>query len=62
MKGNLPTEIIVKYSKKLLIFFKIFSFQPPHVRRRLKVQDIVQKYKMDLSEPELLAYLFKSSF
>ncbi|XP_075152914.1 ral GTPase-activating protein subunit beta isoform X7 [Haematobia irritans] len=38
------------------------NFQPPHVRRRLKVQDIVQKYKMDLSEPELLAHLFKSSF
>ncbi|XP_037828193.1 ral GTPase-activating protein subunit beta isoform X7 [Lucilia sericata] len=38
------------------------GFQPPHVRRRLKVQDIVQKYKMDLSEPELLAHLFKSSF
>ncbi|XP_036328029.1 ral GTPase-activating protein subunit beta isoform X4 [Rhagoletis pomonella] len=37
------------------------NFQPPHVRRRLKVQDIVQKYKMDLSEPELLAHLFKSS-
>ncbi|XP_054741769.1 ral GTPase-activating protein subunit beta isoform X10 [Anastrepha obliqua] len=38
------------------------NFQPPHVRRRLKVQDIVQKYKMDLSEPELLAHLFKSAF
>ncbi|XP_067623765.1 ral GTPase-activating protein subunit beta isoform X7 [Eurosta solidaginis] len=37
------------------------NFQPPHVRRRLKVQDIVQKYKMDLSEPELLAHLFKSA-
>ncbi|XP_036224387.2 ral GTPase-activating protein subunit beta isoform X16 [Bactrocera oleae] len=37
------------------------NHQPPHVRRRLKVQDIVQKYKMDLSEPELLAHLFKSA-
>ncbi|XP_055683334.1 ral GTPase-activating protein subunit beta isoform X3 [Lutzomyia longipalpis] len=36
------------------------GYQPPHVRRRLKVQEIVQKYKVDLSEPELLAYLFKS--
>ncbi|KAI8034366.1 hypothetical protein M5D96_012829 [Drosophila gunungcola] len=34
-------------------------YQPPHVRRRLKVQDIVQKYKMDLSEAELLAHLFQ---
>uniref|UniRef100_A0A1A9W0F5 Rap-GAP domain-containing protein n=1 Tax=Glossina brevipalpis TaxID=37001 RepID=A0A1A9W0F5_9MUSC len=38
------------------------NFQPPHVRRRLKVQDIVQKYKVDLSESELLVHLFKSSF
>lgn len=35
------------------------SYQPPHVRRRLKVQDIVLKYKMDLSEAELLAHLFQ---
>ncbi|XP_055713067.1 ral GTPase-activating protein subunit beta isoform X2 [Phlebotomus papatasi] len=35
------------------------GYQPPHVRRRLKVQEIVQKYKVDLSEPELLAHLFK---
>jgi hypothetical protein len=37
------------------------SYQPPHVRRRLKVQDMVQKYKMDLTEPELLTHLFLSS-
>ncbi|GAB0089243.1 ral GTPase-activating protein subunit beta [Sergentomyia squamirostris] len=36
------------------------TYQPPHVRRRLKVQEIVQKYKVDLTEPELLAHLFKS--
>lgn len=36
-------------------------YQPPHVRRRLKALDIVHKYKMDMSEPELLAHLFKSS-
>lgn len=36
-------------------------YQPPHVRRRLKVQDIVQKYKTDMSEPQLLANLFKST-
>lgn len=38
------------------------SFQPPHVRRRLKVQDIVQKFKMELTESEMLANLFKASF
>lgn len=32
--------------------------QPPHIKRRLKVQEMVSKFKMDLSEPELLAHLF----
>lgn len=36
-------------------------YQPPHVRRRLKVLDMVHKYKVDMSKPELLAHLFKSS-
>lgn len=35
-------------------------FQPPHVRRRLKVLDMVHKYKLDMTEPELFAHLFKS--
>ena len=34
------------------------SYQPPHVRRRLKVQEMIQKYKLDLTEPELLTHLF----
>src|SRR5690349_8838909 len=34
------------------------SYQPPHVRRRLKVQEMIQKYKLDLNEPELLTHLF----
>lgn len=36
-------------------------YQPPHVRRRLKVLDMVHKYKLDMTKPELLAHLFKSS-
>ncbi|XP_015122062.1 ral GTPase-activating protein subunit beta isoform X3 [Diachasma alloeum] len=36
------------------------SYHPPHVRRRLKVQDMMQKYKRDLSQPELLTLLFNS--
>lgn len=36
-------------------------YQPPHVRRRLKTLDMVHKYKLDMSEPELLAHLFKTS-
>lgn len=34
------------------------SYQPPHVRRRLKLQDMLHKYKRDLTIPELLTYLF----
>ncbi|CRL00726.1 CLUMA_CG013983, isoform A [Clunio marinus] len=34
------------------------SYQPPHVRRRLKVQEMIQRYKLDLTEPELLTNLF----
>jgi hypothetical protein len=37
------------------------SYQPPHVRRRLKVQEMSQKYKLDLTEPELLTHLFMNS-
>ncbi|XP_048505289.1 ral GTPase-activating protein subunit beta isoform X3 [Athalia rosae] len=36
------------------------SYHPPHVRRRLKVQDMVQKYRSNLSQPELLTFLFSS--
>ncbi|KAF7287226.1 hypothetical protein GWI33_002045 [Rhynchophorus ferrugineus] len=34
------------------------NYQPPHVRRRLKIQEIVQKYKREMTKPELLTYLF----
>lgn len=34
------------------------SYQPPHVRRRLKVQELVSKYRTHMTEPELLTYLF----
>ncbi|XP_043270594.1 ral GTPase-activating protein subunit beta isoform X3 [Venturia canescens] len=37
------------------------SYHPPHVRRRLKIQDMVQKYKRNLSQPELLTLLFGST-
>ncbi|XP_049281272.1 ral GTPase-activating protein subunit beta isoform X3 [Anopheles funestus] len=37
------------------------SYQPPHVRRRIKIQEIMQKYKKDLTEAEMLADLFKPS-
>ncbi|XP_034250605.1 ral GTPase-activating protein subunit beta isoform X1 [Thrips palmi] len=34
------------------------SYQPPHVRRRLKVQELVSKYRTHMTEAELLTYLF----
>lgn len=37
------------------------GYQPPHVRRRLKVQDIINKYKLNLSQHELIAHLFKGA-
>lgn len=36
------------------------TYQPPHVRRRLKVQEVVQKYKREMTESELLTYLFSN--
>ncbi|XP_066254147.1 ral GTPase-activating protein subunit beta isoform X7 [Euwallacea similis] len=37
------------------------TYQPPHVRRRLKIQEMVQKYKREMTKPELLTYLFSST-
>lgn len=37
------------------------NYQPPHVRRRLKIQEMVQKYKREMTKPELLTYLFSST-
>lgn len=42
------------------ILHMIYSYQPPHVRRRFKIQDIVQKYKREMTPPELLTYLFSN--
>ncbi|XP_037904139.1 ral GTPase-activating protein subunit beta isoform X8 [Hermetia illucens] len=57
--GNLVRQTAYNMAKRRRLDNDIY--QPPHVRRRLKVQDIVQKYKMDLTYPELLAHLFKSA-
>ena len=37
-----------------------FSYQPPHVRRKLRIQDMVQKYRFDMTEPEFYSHLFTS--
>ncbi|KMZ09057.1 ral GTPase-activating protein subunit beta isoform X11 [Drosophila simulans] len=55
--GNLVRQTALNISRRRRLDND--NYQPPHVRRRLKVQDIVQKYKMDLSEADLLAHLFQ---
>lgn len=34
------------------------NYHPPHVRRRLKVVDLLGKYCREMSQPQLLSYLF----
>lgn len=56
---------VIQLVNKLLQFTIIyllsaFRYQPPHVRRRIKVQDLVHKYSVPMNEPELLAHLFKT--
>ncbi|KAK3862467.1 hypothetical protein Pcinc_031674 [Petrolisthes cinctipes] len=36
------------------------SYQPPHVRRKLRIQEMVQKYRYELNEPEFYTHLFTS--
>ncbi|XP_050435690.1 ral GTPase-activating protein subunit beta isoform X3 [Adelges cooleyi] len=37
------------------------SFQPGHIRRRLKIQEIVGKYQMKKTKPELYTYLLSNA-
>ena len=43
---------------QVILNYFYLSYQPPHVRRRLKVQELVSKYRTHMTEPELLTYLF----
>lgn len=36
------------------------SYQPPHVRRKLHIQEMVQRYRYDMTEPEFYSHLFTS--
>lgn len=54
--GNLVRQTAYNMAKRKRLDSE--SYQPPHVRRRLKVQEMIQKYKLDLTEPELLTHLF----
>ncbi|XP_063707016.1 ral GTPase-activating protein subunit beta isoform X2 [Culicoides brevitarsis] len=57
--GNLVRQTCLNMSRRRRLENDVY--QPPHVRRRVKVQEMVQKYKIDMNEPELLAYLFRST-
>ncbi|KAJ8308235.1 hypothetical protein KUTeg_013109 [Tegillarca granosa] len=35
------------------------TYQPPHVRRKLKIQEMVSKYHLKMSEPEFFTALFQ---
>lgn len=54
--GSLVRETAYNMAKRKRL--ESDSYQPPHVRRRLKVQEMIQKYKLDLTFPELCSYLF----
>lgn len=46
-----------------LIAYYVFisRYQPPHVRRKVKIKDIVEKYECKLTEPEFFASLFQDT-
>ncbi|KAI5710614.1 hypothetical protein M8J75_010125 [Diaphorina citri] len=37
------------------------SYQPPHVKRKLKIQEMVSKYQIQMSQPELLTFLLSNT-
>ena len=39
---------------------EVDTYQPPHVRRKHKIQEMVQKYRSQTSEAEFYAHLFNS--
>lgn len=59
---QMPRHCKIKQISILKYFNFFFSYQPPHLRRRLKIQEIVQKYKREMSKPELLTYLFTNTW
>ena len=36
------------------------TYQPPHVRRKHRIQELVQKYRSHMTEAEFYAHLFNS--
>ncbi|XP_037051455.1 ral GTPase-activating protein subunit beta isoform X9 [Bradysia coprophila] len=57
--GNLVRQTVYNLAKRKRLENDLY--QPPNVRRRIKVQDIAHKYNLVLTEYELLAHLFKSN-
>lgn len=69
--STLSPSLVVFEPKLLTFYFCTFpnqsltlspfhSYQPPHVRRKLRIQEMVQKYRYELNEPEFYTHLFTS--
>lgn len=56
--GTLVRQTVCNMAKRRRLDNDLY--QPPHVRRRLKVLDMIHKYKVEKSEAEILAHLFNS--
>ncbi|KAJ6629279.1 Ral GTPase-activating protein subunit beta [Pseudolycoriella hygida] len=57
--GSLVRQTVYNLAKRKRLENDLY--QPPNVRRRIKVQDIAHKYHLVLTEYELFAHLFKSN-
>ena len=57
--GLQSLHILITLMPVILAIF--YSYHPPHVRRRLKIQEMVQKYRKNLTDPELLTLLFSNT-
>ncbi|XP_018330220.1 ral GTPase-activating protein subunit beta isoform X2 [Agrilus planipennis] len=56
--GSLVRQTALNMAKRRRLDYDVY--QPPHVKRRLKIQEMVQKYKREMTPPELFTYLFSN--
>ena len=47
------------YNYKLFMMFLCNKYQPPHVRRKLKIQEVVKNYQMKMDAPDFYTALFQ---
>ena len=57
-KENVSRTRIFEYIFNFIV--QCYSYQLPHVRRRLKLQEIKEKFETKMESPELLTYLLKN--